>query len=97
MFSPEFFKESLAHVSLWLSSVFFVANTGALQFRPWLDQCQIHLIDVLYFYLILDLVLLDSWESCQGADVLLESPSAMAGVHIAEALSKPHSHLLICF
>lgn len=31
-------------------------------------------------------VLVDAWESCQGADVLLESPSAMAGVHIAEAL-----------
>lgn len=32
-------------------------------------------------------VLVDAWESCQGAEVLLESPSAMAGVHIAEALS----------
>ncbi|KAJ4482174.1 glycosyltransferase family 1 protein [Lentinula aciculospora] len=55
MFSPEFFKESLAN------------------FRPWLDQ-----------------LLLDAWESCQGADVLLESPSAMAGVHIAEALHIPY-------
>ena len=33
------------------------------------------------------LVLEDAWAGCQGADVLLESPSAMAGVHIAEALS----------
>ena len=33
------------------------------------------------------LVLMDSWEGCKDADVLLESPSAMAGVHIAEALS----------
>jgi sterol 3beta-glucosyltransferase len=32
-------------------------------------------------------VLLESWEGCKDADVLLESPSAMAGVHIAEALS----------
>ena len=32
------------------------------------------------------LVLVDSWGQCQDADVLLESPSAMAGVHIAEAL-----------
>ena len=32
-------------------------------------------------------VLMDSWEGCKDADVLLESPSAMAGVHIAEALS----------
>lgn len=34
------------------------------------------------------IVLVESWEQCQDADVLLESPSAMAGVHIAEALSK---------
>jgi sterol 3beta-glucosyltransferase len=32
------------------------------------------------------IVLVDSWEQCKDADVLLESPSAMAGVHIAEAL-----------
>ncbi|KAF7299097.1 Glycosyltransferase family 1 protein [Mycena indigotica] len=38
----------------------------------------------------LDQLLIDSWESCQGADVLLESPSAMAGVHIAEALNIPY-------
>jgi hypothetical protein len=33
-------------------------------------------------------VLVASWEQCKDADVLLESPSAMAGVHIAEALRK---------
>ncbi|KAF7291557.1 Glycosyltransferase family 1 protein [Mycena chlorophos] len=38
----------------------------------------------------LDQLLIDSWESCQGADVLLESPSAMAGIHIAEALNIPY-------
>ncbi|KAJ7109698.1 glycosyltransferase family 1 protein [Mycena crocata] len=38
----------------------------------------------------LDQLLLDAWESCQGADVLLESPSAMCGVHIAEALNIPY-------
>lgn len=27
-----------------------------------------------------------SWEACQGADLLIESPSAMGGLHIAEAL-----------
>lgn len=37
-------------------------------------------------FLILQTVLVDSWEQCKDADVLLESPSAMAGVHIAEAL-----------
>lgn len=34
----------------------------------------------------LDELLVDAWECCKDADVLLESPSAMAGVHIAEAL-----------
>jgi hypothetical protein len=36
--------------------------------------------------LILLTVRVDSWGQCKDADVLLESPSAMAGVHIAEAL-----------
>jgi sterol 3beta-glucosyltransferase len=31
-----------------------------------------------------------SWEACQGTDVLIESPSAMAGYHIAEALRIPY-------
>lgn len=31
-------------------------------------------------------MLVESWEQCKDAEVLLESPSAMAGVHIAEAL-----------
>jgi sterol 3beta-glucosyltransferase len=35
-------------------------------------------------------VLADSWEACKDADVIIESPSAMAGVHIAEALKIPY-------
>ncbi|WWD19120.1 hypothetical protein CI109_103578 [Kwoniella shandongensis] len=35
-------------------------------------------------------VLLDSWNACQDSDVLIESPSTMAGVHIAEALKIPY-------
>ena len=31
-------------------------------------------------------MLADAWKSCQDAEVLIESPYAMAGVHIAEAL-----------
>ncbi|KAG7662797.1 ATG26 [[Candida] subhashii] len=31
-----------------------------------------------------------SWEACQGCDILIESPSAMAGIHIAEALVVPY-------
>ncbi|KAL5482822.1 hypothetical protein ACEPAI_9417 [Sanghuangporus weigelae] len=38
----------------------------------------------------LDNLLVDAWENCKDADVLLESPSAMAGVHIAEALDIPY-------
>ncbi|ODN87445.1 hypothetical protein L198_07072 [Cryptococcus wingfieldii CBS 7118] len=38
----------------------------------------------------LDDLLLDSWNACHDADVLIESPSAMAGIHIAEALKIPY-------
>ncbi|KAF2115504.1 sterol 3-beta-glucosyltransferase [Lophiotrema nucula] len=38
----------------------------------------------------LDLVCSSAWKACQGADVLIESPSAMAGIHIAEALEIPY-------
>ncbi|KAH7334669.1 hypothetical protein B0J17DRAFT_86825 [Rhizoctonia solani] len=40
----------------------------------------------------LDDLLLDSWKQCQDADVLIQSPSAMAGAHIAEALRIPFFH-----
>ena len=45
-------------------------------------------------FLLLHTVLVDSWEQCKDADVLLESPSAMAGVHIAEALRMLHSYAM---
>ncbi|KAF6829637.1 udp-glucose:sterol glycosyltransferase [Colletotrichum plurivorum] len=38
----------------------------------------------------LDELLASAWEACQGSDLLIESPSAMAGIHIAEALSIPY-------
>ncbi|KAF2201677.1 UDP-glucose:sterol glycosyltransferase [Delitschia confertaspora ATCC 74209] len=38
----------------------------------------------------LDDVCSSAWMACQGADVLIESPSAMAGIHIAEALEIPY-------
>ncbi|PCH33350.1 glycosyltransferase family 1 protein [Wolfiporia cocos MD-104 SS10] len=38
----------------------------------------------------IDDLLKTSWEACQGTDVLVESPSAMAGYHIAEALKVPY-------
>jgi sterol 3beta-glucosyltransferase len=31
-----------------------------------------------------------AWEACQDTDLLIESPSAMAGIHIAEALEIPY-------
>ena len=37
-----------------------------------------------------DDLLKTSWEACQGTDVLVESPSAMGGIHIAEALKIPY-------
>ncbi|RLV90924.1 Sterol 3-beta-glucosyltransferase [Spathaspora sp. JA1] len=35
-------------------------------------------------------LLTSSWEACQGSDILIESPSAMAGIHIAEGLAIPY-------
>lgn len=36
-----------------------------------------------------DDLLKTSWDACQGSDVLIECPSAMGGIHIAEALQIP--------
>ncbi|KAJ5629082.1 hypothetical protein N7490_011310 [Penicillium lividum] len=38
----------------------------------------------------IDDLLTSAWSSCQGSDLLIESPSAMAGIHIAEALRIPY-------
>ncbi|KAK4097040.1 glycosyltransferase family 1 protein [Parathielavia hyrcaniae] len=38
----------------------------------------------------LDDLLATSWRACQGSDLLIESPSAMAGIHIAEGLGIPY-------
>lgn len=38
----------------------------------------------------LDGLLASSWLACQGSDVLIESPSAMGGIHIAEKLCIPY-------
>ncbi|KAK4199507.1 family 1 putative glycosyltransferase, partial [Triangularia verruculosa] len=38
----------------------------------------------------LDDLLVTAWEACKGSDLLIESPSAMAGIHIAEALGIPY-------
>ncbi|KAF4628027.1 hypothetical protein G7Y89_g10127 [Cudoniella acicularis] len=38
----------------------------------------------------IDGLLSTSWEACQNSDLLIESPSAMGGIHIAEALGIPY-------
>ncbi|KAL9936901.1 hypothetical protein V8E36_004136 [Tilletia maclaganii] len=38
----------------------------------------------------LDELLRESWEQCQGADLLIESPSTMSGIHVAEGLGIPY-------
>ncbi|KAH8921875.1 glycosyltransferase family 1 protein [Atractiella rhizophila] len=38
----------------------------------------------------LDELLVSTWEACQGTEVLIESPSTMAGIHISEALQIPY-------
>ena len=38
----------------------------------------------------IDELLASAWKACQDSDILIESPSAMAGIHIAEALGIPY-------
>ena len=38
----------------------------------------------------IDELLSSAWKACQNTDILIESPSAMAGIHIAEALGVPY-------
>jgi len=38
----------------------------------------------------IDELLGSAWSACQDSDILIESPSAMAGLHIAEALGIPY-------
>ena len=38
----------------------------------------------------IDLLLTSGWQACQDSDILIESPSAMGGIHIAEALGIPY-------
>ena len=38
----------------------------------------------------IDQLLSSAWKACQDTDILIESPSAMAGIHIAEALGVPY-------
>jgi sterol 3beta-glucosyltransferase len=38
----------------------------------------------------IDDLLFSGWRACQGSDILIESPSAMGGIHIAEALEIPY-------
>ena len=38
----------------------------------------------------IDELLTSAWDACQSSDILIESPSAMGGIHIAEALGIPY-------
>ena len=38
----------------------------------------------------IDELLTSAWKACKDTDILIESPSAMAGIHIAEALGVPY-------
>jgi sterol 3beta-glucosyltransferase len=42
------------------------------------------------FRIWMDELLTSSWKACQNTDILIESPSAMGGIHIAEALKIPY-------
>jgi sterol 3beta-glucosyltransferase len=38
----------------------------------------------------LDELMASAWHACEGSEILIESPSAMAGIHIAEKLGIPY-------
>lgn len=42
------------------------------------------------FRVFVEKLLTTAWTACQDSDLLVESPSAMAGIHIAEALGIPY-------
>ncbi|ORY94249.1 hypothetical protein BCR43DRAFT_496118 [Syncephalastrum racemosum] len=43
-----------------------------------------------FFYTWFEELLETAWDACQGTDMLIESPSAMVGVHMAEKLEIPY-------
>jgi hypothetical protein len=96
MFSPQFFKESISNVSI----VVIASNFRNQIFPSSVPGLTIVRFQVFVYWdresLLLYTVLVDSWEQCKDADVLLESPSAMAGVHIAEALRTLLSYTFSC-
>lgn len=88
MFSPGFFKESLGGFRQWLDDVsqltymlFFFWPLPSSQRADDLGR-SVRLLSLQLFH--------DSWVACQDADVLIESPSVFAGIHIAEGLGIPY-------
>jgi hypothetical protein len=86
MFSPQFFKESISNVGIVVLGSNILTQNLLSSVPGSMTVCYFVSIYPDRGSLILHTVLVDSWEQCKDADVLLESPSAMAGVHIAEAL-----------
>lgn len=66
MFSPGFFKESLGHFRQWLDDREFLRQSS-----PPSSPLTSSALFLLVFH--------DAWVACHDADVLIESPSAMAG------------------
>jgi sterol 3beta-glucosyltransferase len=57
-----------------------------VMYREWFRECN----RSFQFRGWLDDLLESSWKACQGSELLIESPSAMGGLHIAEALRIPY-------
>jgi sterol 3beta-glucosyltransferase len=68
MFSPGFFKESLGHFREWLDQRASCLSDSDLDFRRLMNSLPFR-----------SPVFHDAWVACHDADVLIESPSAMAG------------------
>ncbi|KAI9314558.1 hypothetical protein BX666DRAFT_2020162 [Dichotomocladium elegans] len=66
------------------------------EFKEWIEEHNIEFRSIggdpseLMFKGWVDELLDRTWKACQGSDVLIESPSAMVGVHMAEKLRIPY-------
>jgi hypothetical protein len=78
-FTMNFIREGLKLVSYTL----YTRSTTRVRY-----EINAHVMPSIKFKGWFENLLESSWKACQGTDVLIESPSAMVGVHMAEKLGK---------
>ncbi|MBW0517396.1 hypothetical protein O181_057111 [Austropuccinia psidii MF-1] len=77
-------KSSIIKIQQYQYEVAYVhRGTGASSIRFWY-------YGLTQFGRWFDELLESSWEACKGSELLIESPSAMVGIHIAQSLKIPY-------